>query len=268
MSLDEFQDFAVHVVAPLCCESLARQYDAYCGGQDIAIERKADSSPASDADRETEKALRALVNERYPDHGIWGEEFGGENLNREYVWVFDPLDGTKEFIARNPGSFGSLIGFMQNGKAEFGVIADPIDNRLWCGDARPVSSDVSIQEAVMACTSVDDMFGRTSYFDAVRSLQGQCKMFVERRNCIGFADIVDGNIDLVIENDLCLHDIAALIPVLAASGASVLDFEGNDYTQMTFDMGQAVQQKFGLIAACNEVLARDVLAIIQKKEAA
>ncbi len=102
-----------------------------------AIEDKADESPVTVADREAEAAMRRLINRHFPHHGIVGEEYGAERADAEFVWVLDPIDGTKSFICGVP-LFGTLISLLHRGVAKIGVIDQPISCERWLGvDGRP-----------------------------------------------------------------------------------------------------------------------------------
>ena len=99
----------------------------------IEIEKKADDSPVTIADKKTEEFLRESIIKEFPEHGILGEEFGEVNPDAEYKWVLDPIDGTKSFISGTP-LFGTLIALLQNGNPVLGAINLPILNELLIGD--------------------------------------------------------------------------------------------------------------------------------------
>jgi len=107
--------------------------------QGLAVEDKADESPVTRADREAEAAMRAIIAEAHPDHGIHGEEFGVENPGAEFVWVLDPIDGTKRFITGNP-LFGCLVALLQGGRPILGVIDMPALQERWTGAAGHATS--------------------------------------------------------------------------------------------------------------------------------
>src|ERR1700680_754982 len=98
----------------------------------VAVEDKLDTSPVTIADREAESALRALIGQRFRDHGILGEEHGALRVDAEYVWVLDPIDGTKSFISGVP-LFGTLIALAERGVPVLGVIDQPISRERWIG---------------------------------------------------------------------------------------------------------------------------------------
>src|SRR5471030_1760028 len=101
--------------------------------QKIAIDDKADASPVTIADREAEQAMRALIAAQFPADGIFGEEFGTERADAEFVWVLDPIDGTKSFISGVP-LWGTLIALLHRGQPVLGAIHQPILKQLMLGD--------------------------------------------------------------------------------------------------------------------------------------
>lgn len=255
-------DYMRGVLVPEACRILLEKYEAYGRGENIGVETKSDSTPASEADREAERFLRKLIREKFPDHGVWGEEFGAENVSREWVWVLDPLDGTKEFLSGKPGKFGTLIGLLHNGKAVMGAVGDPVNGDVWLSDGlRILERDKKLGEAVVSCTCPEVMFA--DYMNEINLIEEKAGEFIREMNCIGFADIITGKIDAVVESGLKIHDIAALIPVLANAGGVVIDFEGNDYSDMDLDPCSAQSKKFGVIAAAGESLAQEILSVFK-----
>ena len=98
----------------------------------LNIDNKKDESPVTIADKNTELKIRELIEEKYPNHGILGEEFDGKNINSEYLWVIDPIDGTRSFIAGYK-DFGTLIALLHNNKPIIGIINCPIHHERWVG---------------------------------------------------------------------------------------------------------------------------------------
>ena len=98
----------------------------------LAVDNKEDESPVTIADKKTELKIRDLIEKKYPDHGILGEEFEDKNINSEYLWVIDPIDGTRSFIAGHK-DFGTLIALLYNKKPIIGIINCPIHNERWVG---------------------------------------------------------------------------------------------------------------------------------------
>ena len=100
--------------------------------KDLRFESKADKSPVSLADKEAEAAIRKLIKAEYPNHGIIGEEYGSTNIDAEFIWVIDPIDGTQSYITGKP-LFGSLISLLFEGQSIIGIINMPALNERWVG---------------------------------------------------------------------------------------------------------------------------------------
>ena len=98
----------------------------------LKIQNKDDESPVTIADKETEQIIREQIRKNYPNHGILGEEYEDENLDSEFIWVIDPIDGTRSFIAGHK-DFGNLISLLHNNKPVIGIINCPAHNERWLG---------------------------------------------------------------------------------------------------------------------------------------
>ena len=259
----EYLNFIETTLIPQANECLYTFYQKYCDGVNINIETKSDNSPASLADRETEKILRDLIMKQYPDHGIWGEEFGAYKIDNDTIWILDPLDGTLEFLAKKPSCFGILIGLLHQGKAIAGAIADPINNSVFLSNQPPITEQIKstmLSDSIVACTNPDSMF--ESCF--VQALKDNVKTITLALNCMGFTSVIKGSVDAIIENRLRLHDIAPVLPVLINAGITVLDLEGNNYTNIRFDVSQAATQKYGVIATRSPDLANQIVSLYQE----
>jgi inositol-phosphate phosphatase/L-galactose 1-phosphate phosphatase/histidinol-phosphatase len=257
----EFETFTTNVLIPKASEVLSQYYQAYCAGEDIGVEAKADASPASRADREAEKALRALINAQYPEHGIWGEEFGGEDLDAEYVWVLDPLDGTKQFLAKQEGCFVVLIGVFKDKKPYFGAASDPLSGEVWIEKQSVEASDVKIKDMAIASTAPGTMFNRHRYQSSILGLFSDARQVVTCRNAKSFLDVIDGSVDVGIESDLSIHDIGALIPICQQAGCIVTDFEGNDYSVKSYEFNR---DKYDFLVTRNEETTHKIIEYIRK----
>ena len=121
----------------------------------IAVDTKTDASPVTIADRNAEAAMRALIERAYPTHGIWGEEFGIVRKDAEFVWVLDPIDGTKAFISGLP-IFGTLVALMHGGKPILGIIDQPVARERWLGAAGIASTFNGQACRTRACPRVAD----------------------------------------------------------------------------------------------------------------
>ena len=199
-------------------------------------ERKDDRTYVTEADRAAEAAMRAIIEQRCPDDGIIGEEYGVRNEGAGRQWVLDPIDGTTSFIAGRP-IFGTLIALMQDGWPVLGVIDQPIAGERWVGrigeattlngkpaTARPLRE---LSDAVLGTTSPHLFSGSD-----VDAFMGVAKSVAERKiiyggDCYNYGLVASGHVDLVVEAGLKLHDFAALVPIVEGAGGIMSDWQGN-----------------------------------------
>jgi inositol-phosphate phosphatase / L-galactose 1-phosphate phosphatase / histidinol-phosphatase len=203
----------------------------------IAVDAKADNSPVTIADRDAEAAMRALIAEHYPDHGILGEEFGSENLDAEFIWVLDPIDGTRSFITGRP-IFGTLIALVRSGIPILGIIDQAVLDERWIGAAgrktlfngEPLQTRPcpDLASAVLSTTS-PDLFD-ASEAPAFRRLAARTDTVIYGGDCYQYALLASGFADLVVEAGLKPYDFCALAPVIAGAGGVVTDWRGNQIT--------------------------------------
>lgn len=204
----------------------------------VAVDDKADSSPVTVADREAERMIRAVLDQQRPQDGVVGEEYGAVRADAEWVWVIDPIDGTKSFITGRP-IFGSLIALLHRGKPVLGVIDQPIVNDRWVGVAgrqtlhngkpakvRPCAAAAA---AVLGTTS-PDLFPGDDYA-AFRRVAGAVKTSVYGGDCYNYGLLASGYFDLVVESGLKLYDFAALVPVVNGAGGVMTDWRGQPLSQ-------------------------------------
>ena len=196
----------------------------------LAVVTKADGSPVTLADRSIEEALRALIAERYPDHGIYGEEFGAEL--RSSTWVLDPIDGTKSFVTGLP-LFGTLIALVEGDHPVLGVIDVPALRERWTGtregthfNGRPVwtSAQRVLAEARLYTTSPDAF--SAAGLAAFERLAGRTAMRRFGGDCYAYGLLASGHCDLVVEEGLQPYDFMALVCVVEGAGGVVTDWAG------------------------------------------
>ena len=196
------------------------------------LKTKKDKSPVTIADLEAEKVMRGMIEKRFDDHGIMGEEFGNKNIEADYIWTLDPIDGTKSFAVGRP-IFGTLISLNYRGKPLLGIIDQPITKERWVGvpgkttfNKRIVKTrkGTTINEAVISTTS-PDLFSEADLeqFDKVKS---RTKYSVYGGDCYSYGLLASGFNDIVIETGLKPHDFCALAPVLEGAGAVFTDWNG------------------------------------------
>src|SRR6476660_7940178 len=201
----------------------------------VSIDDKSDASPVTIADRAAEAAMRVILNKQVPEHGIYGEEHGVERADAEYVWVLDPIDGTRAFITGLP-IWGTLIALLHNGKPVLGVIDQPILKERWLGvdgqgstfNGQPIKARAcpTLDQAYMYSTSPIMFSGDLSRKHA--ALVDAVKLFRWGGDCYAYGLLAAGHVDLVVENDLKLYDFAALVPVIKGAGGLATDWHGRE----------------------------------------
>lgn len=208
----------------------------------VSVDDKADATPVTVADREAEQAMRALIEAARPEDGIIGEEFGTVRPDAEYIWVLDPIDGTKQFITGRP-TFGTLIAVAHRERSVLGIIDAPGTEERWTGAlGRPtvyVDRDGGRHEVgtrrcdapakATLCTTSPDMY-RGSLAQAFRRLKQSVKLTQYGGDCYNFALLASGFCDIVTDGTLSYYDFAALIPVIEGAGGTITDWEGRPLT--------------------------------------
>lgn len=214
-------------------EASARVILPYYGARDMGLELKSDASPVTLADRGAEQVMREMITRRFPGHGIVGEEFGTERGDAEYVWVLDPVDGTKSFILGVP-LFGTLIGLLHRGRPILGCIHQPVLRQLMIGDGkvtalndRPVRVRpcARLSEASMLTT---DPLHPAEYqngpgFDA---LSRAVRLYRGFGDCYGYLLLCSGWVDVMVDPIVNPWDLLPLVPILEGAGARVTDWQG------------------------------------------
>jgi myo-inositol-1(or 4)-monophosphatase len=192
--------------------------------------------PVTIADRNGEAAMRKLIAATYPDHGVIGEEYGPEREDAEFVWVLDPIDGTRSFISGLP-IWGTLIGLMRAGRPVLGMMAQPFTRERFAGDgtrawysgpggrsglaARPCAglADAALFTTTPALFNAEDRVAYDRVEKAVRYAR-------YGTDCYAYCMVAAGHADIVIETELKAYDIVALIPVIEGAGGRITDWNG------------------------------------------
>ncbi len=215
-------------VAPISLDYFRRPID---------IDRKADESPVTVADREIETAIRQLIDHHCPDHAVLGEEHGGAPVMEGPQWVIDPIDGTRSFVSGIP-LYGTLIAYAQDGLPAVGLIDMPALRERWFGVAGRqttfndapcrTSGCTELSQARIATTSIDMFVG----IDRER-FEALCAMAPRRQfggDCYLYARLASGGLDLVVEAMLQPYDFAALVPIVQGAGGVMTDWRGDPLT--------------------------------------
>ena len=205
--------------------------------QPLSIDTKSDQTPVTIADREIERGMWAMIAEQYPRHGIFGEEFGVKNADSKWVWVLDPIDGTRSFITGTP-IFGSLISVLKNGEPVLGIVDIPQQDERWLGGRRlatkmngescTVSDCKTLQGCRLASTS-PDMFTEKEQL-GFKNLLTRTTFYRYGGDCYNYALLASGHLDLVVEADLQPYDYCALVSVVEGAGGCISDWRGDPLT--------------------------------------
>jgi inositol-phosphate phosphatase/L-galactose 1-phosphate phosphatase/histidinol-phosphatase len=201
----------------------------------VTVDDKTDDSPVTIADREAEAAMRALLTEYVPDHGVFGEEHGAVRTDAEYVWVLDPIDGTKAYITGLP-IFGTLIALLHRGTPVLGVIDQPILKERWLGVSGERSTFNGKPIQVRACSDLAQAYMYSTapimfpgaFEKRHAALTQKVKLFRWGGDCYAYGLLASGHVDLVVENSLKLYDFAALVPVIKGAGGLITDWRGQE----------------------------------------
>ena len=201
------------------------------------VEDKPDASPVTAIDRAAEAAMRRLIEAAEPGHGVIGEEYGADRPEAEFVWVLDPIDGTKRFITGIP-LFGTLIALLHRGVPLLGVVEMPALQERWIGArGRPtVRRDAAgthpvacrpraeIDQASLSATSPDMFAGPDA--EAFQRLRSRVKLSIFGGDCYSYGVVAEGLLDLVVEADMAPYDYLAQVPVIEGAGGVMTDWQG------------------------------------------
>ncbi|MCK0198395.1 histidinol-phosphatase [Ancylobacter sp. 6x-1] len=235
MAAVDFEAF-VHELADVSGRAILPFFRTALGVED-KTRGTAAFDPVTAADRASEQAMRALIGRHFPAHGIRGEEYDDERLDSEFVWILDPIDGTKSFIAGMP-AWGTLIGLTRHGAPCWGMMHQPFIRERFYGDgsvARYRGPAGERRLLVRPCERVADalMFTTSPLLmnDADRArfevVERQVRLSRYGGDCYGYCMVAAGHVDLIIETNLKDHDIVPLIPVIEGAGGIVTDWDGN-----------------------------------------
>lgn len=205
-------------------------------GGDVVNKQAGGFDPVTEGDRAAEVAIRTLIEEEFPGHGILGEEHGSVGLDRDYVWVIDPIDGTRAFISGVP-VWGTLIGLQKNGRAVMGMIDQPFTGERYFADGNGstysgpdgerrlrVRDCKDLSNAILFTTSPHLFVGEE--MDKYREIESQVRLFRYGTDCYAYALLAAGHVDLVIENSLKPYDVGGIIPVIEQAGGIITTWDG------------------------------------------
>ncbi len=223
-----------HLQAALDAASAAAEVIRHYYRRDIEVREKADRSPVTAADLEAEEVIRGLIRQRFPDHGFYGEETGRSDRPSPYLWLVDPIDGTKSFVRHYP-FFSTQIALMHDGELTVGVSSAPAFDELawaekgcgaWIGGERlTVSGVTDVAEAAISAGNLRSLARSPRWREYGRIVAAADRIR-------GYGDfyhyhlLAAGRIDAVIESDVNILDIAALAVIVREAGGVITDLAG------------------------------------------
>ncbi len=191
---------------------------------------KEDDTPVTIADKNSELIIRDLINKNYPRHGILGEEFEGINLDSEFTWVIDPIDGTRSFIAGHK-DFGTLIALLYKKKPVLGIINCPAHKERWVGIENHITTlngkniQTSKKKSIEDCYTITTglYFENKTFRNSFNNIINKSKYYIFGGDCYMYGMLSSGLVDIVVEDTLQVHDYMALIPVVQGAGGVITD---------------------------------------------
>ena len=210
----------------------------------LAVDSKAAAGlfdPVTEADRGAEKVIRELIRQQYPGHGIIGEEFGSESVDAEYVWVIDPIDGTKAFIS-GMLTWGTLVGLLHHGQPVLGVLDQPYLRERFIGNGEQAVCFGRHGKSILAARRHTELADAVVWvsstvvtmpdlFKRVQKLGERVKLLRYGSDCMSMAMLAEGHIDIVIEAGLEIYDIAAQVPIVRGAGGIMTSLDGGPLLQ-------------------------------------
>jgi histidinol phosphatase-like enzyme (inositol monophosphatase family) len=197
--------------------------------QPFDVESKQDESPVTIADKNVEQRLRAIIEEKRPEDGIIGEEYGIKESKNQYTWVFDPIDGTKSFVIGRP-TFGTLIALCENGVPILGIIDQPILQERWIGVKRMPTLFNDKEIKTRSCPDLKKArLGSTSPSQLEQewiALQNSCHFMIWSGDCYSYGLLSIGGLDATIETQLAIYDYIAMPPIIEGAGGHMCDWNG------------------------------------------
>lgn len=229
--VDEFVEF-IEELADVSRSLLAERHEG------SRFETKPDASPVTEFDRGVETALRERILERYPHHGIIGEEFPPERADAELVWIMDPIDGTKSFVAGVP-VFTTLIALCLNGAPVIGVIDASVSRDRWLGvEGRPstlngrairTSGRSELDGATLSWSQPDKVLDE--HREGYAEIASRTAWSVYGAASYGFGRLAAGAIDVAgYSGSIGAYDVCALVPIIEGAGGAISDGHGAPIT--------------------------------------
>ncbi|KAM5548755.1 bifunctional phosphatase IMPL2, chloroplastic [Rosa sericea] len=238
--------------------------------QKFEILDKEDSSPVTIADQTAEEHMISVIFENFPSHAVYGEENGWrcKETSADYVWVLDPIDGTKSFITGKP-VFGTLISLLLRGKPILGIIDQPILRERWLGVSGRKTTLNGKVVSTRTCTNLAQAYLYTTSphlfsaeaEEAFIRVRNKVKVPLYGCDCYAYALLASGYVDLVVESGLKPYDFLSLIPVIEGSGGVITDWKGHQLLWEASANSHATS--FNVVAAGDKQIHQQALNSLQ-----
>ena len=255
-TLHELRDFAAEL-AWQAGKLTLRYYQT-----DVVTDFKDDNSPVTVADRGAERLMRELIEKRYPNHSILGEEEGETRPGAAYRWILDQIDGTKTFVCGVP-LYAVLVGLEREGEPIVGAVNIPAMGELlvaaqgmgcsWNGRRAQVSRIDTLQDALLLCTDMANL-ERYSRADAFGRLAAATKMQRSWGDAYGYVLVATGRAEVMLDPIVSVWDLAALLPVVTEAGGTFTDWNG----EPTIHSGEAI--------ATNGLVYAQLMALVDESD--
>ena len=238
-SLSPSELAALADVAAACADAAAEVTTRFFRSPSLAVDSKSDASPVTAADRAAEAAVRAVLAARVPSHAVFGEEAGmsrgddGES-GSEFLWVVDPIDGTKSFITGKP-LWGTLVALLYRGEPVLGLIDQPVLRERWLGLKGMQTTFNDVEISTRPCGRLSDaylyattphMFASGEIEEAWARVRDEVRIPLYGCDCYAYGLLALGHADLVVEADLGPYDYLAIAPVVVGAGGRMTDWHG------------------------------------------
>jgi myo-inositol-1(or 4)-monophosphatase len=197
--------------------------------------------PVTEADKSAEQVMRHMIEKAYPDHGITGEELPQKPASSEFVWILDPIDGTRSFICGMP-TWTTLIALTRSGKAILGVVNQPYVQEMFIGGPfgswterassrrrLQVRSGAELHDAILT-TVAPEIYKTEKQKRVLRELRRRVRMTRFGGDAYFFAMLASGFVDIAMDADLATYDVAALVPIIEGAGGLITTWNGSDAT--------------------------------------
>lgn len=252
--MSDFKQTALKITEQAC--SIPRKYFR----AEIDVDHKLDKSPVTIADQETEKFIRDALKQNFPDHAIFGEEFGRQQNGSDYEWIIDPIDGTRSFVAGMP-LYGMLLALLKNQQPQLGVIRMPELDEVYFGDCQTAT----LNQLPIHCSRVETIDKAIIYLNEGEKINAHDPALFKRLSacgrvmrlgydCYPHALLAAGNVDLVIDFDLKPYDYFSLIPVVEGAGGIITDWQGR---------GLNMESNGQVVSAATTELHKQALALLK-----